>query len=233
MPSRPRRLAGALAVALVAVLAACQPPPPTLPGYPLSDPDDAQWVGPVPLSAYDPQVHTRTAIVADSLINGFDEQWVAGPLAHDGPLWMWSVSGSLLGAANPWLRPLAPRPDVLVIAQGTNNAGVYWSGDGWTSTDQQQFNSVVSAAAGIPCIVLVTLGYAPDANAQYKAAADNASLFFKLNAVSQPSRFRVADWAAASRGKASWFRPGDPVHFTQTGSTAYEQVITAAVRSCP
>ncbi len=229
---------------------------------PVKDAYDGEWqVGEhvIPLmdaDDYDPAAHRLTAIVADSTVNFHDARWLDAtitrsegelvlPLVADGPLWDYSVDGSVLTQANS-LFPinrvinLNETPDRLIIAQGVNNASPVWH-NGWNSFDARDFDTVVAVAgAGVDCIVIVTPGYKtgpgdPDedfapASAAERAELDEAALWMRLKAFTDP-RFVLADWHALSVSRPEWWF--NDVHTDDDGSDQYEALITRAARRCP
>lgn len=259
-------IAGVAAVALLAAseLAAAGDPFPVAEPFPdrtppVYDAYDGEWqVGPhvVPIGAYDPALHRLTAIVADSTVNLHDARWLDDgiaisqgapvlPLVADGPLWDYSVNGSVLTQANP-LFPinrvinLDETPDRLIIAQGVNNANPVWH-NGWNAWDAASFDAVVAdASAGVDCIVVVTPGYKTgpgDPNAPYgpadaaeRASLDTAATWMRSKAATS-SRFVLADWHALSISRPEWWL--NDVHTDSDGSDQYEALITRAARQCP
>ena len=268
--ARSAALAGAVALLAAGTSAAVEPypvaepfPDRTPPVYDAYDgewqvelprPDDNPYL--VPIGAYRPALHRLTAIVADSTVNFLDERWVDQkivisqgapvlPLVTDGPLWDYSVNGSVLTQADP-LFPidrvlgLDETPDRLIIAQGVNNASPTWHG-GWTIWDQQRYDAVVAdAGAGVDCIVVVTPGYKTgpgDPSAEYgpaspavRANLDAAAAWMRTKAASS-SRFVLADWHALSISRPEWWF--NDVHPNDAGSDQYEALITRAARQCP
>lgn len=226
---------------------------------PVKDAYDGEWqVGDhvIPIGDYDPAAHRLTAIVADSTVNLFDARWLDAtitssegelvlPLVADGPLWDYSVNGSVLTQANP-LFPinrvinLDETPDRLIIAQGVNNANPD-SHNGWNGWDAKSFDAVVAdAGAGVDCIVIVTPGYKAgpgDPNAPFGPASaaertelDEAATWMRLKAFTDP-RFVVADWHALSVSRPDWWL--NDVHPDEDGSDQYEALITRTARQCP
>lgn len=271
MRARRRRSTAGRSIALasvVSLLAACaavaaEPYPVAEPlpdrDPPVHDAYDGEWqVGPhvVPIGDYRPAVHRLTAIVADSTVNFWDSRWLDDtitisqgapvlPLVADGPLWDYSVNGSVLTQANP-LFPidrvlgLDETPDRLIVAQGVNNAHPVFHG-GWTIWDQARYDQVVAdAGAGTDCIVVVTPGYKtgpgdPDgpngpASAAERANLDAAAAWMRTKVASDP-RFVLADWHALSISRPEWWF--NDVHTDADGSDQYEALITRAVRRCP
>lgn len=226
---------------------------------PVHDAYDGEWqIGEhvIPFGSYDPAAHRLTAIVADSTVHLHDGRWLDAvvpvsqgelvmPLIADGPLWDYSVLGSVLTQANP-LFPIDrvifrdETPDRLIIAQGVNNASPDWH-NGWNAWDARAFDAVVAdAGAGIDCIVIVTPGYktgAGDPNADYGPASaaertelDEAATWMRLKAFTDP-RFVLADWHALSVSRPEWWL--NDVHTDQDGSDQYEALITRTARQCP
>lgn len=257
-------LAGVVAAVAAAGAAAATDPIPVaepLPERtpPVKDAYDGEWqVGEhvIPIGSYDAAEHRLTAIVADSTVHFHDGRWLDAtitrseselvlPLVADGPLWDYSVNGSVLTQANP-LFPidrvinLDETPDRLIIAQGVNNASPDWH-NGWNSWDARSFDAVVAdAGAGVDCIVIVTPGYktgpgdpnAPGgpASAAERAELDEAATWMRLKAFTDP-RFVVADWHALSVSRPEWWF--NDVHTDEDGSDQYEALITRAARQCP
>ncbi|ADB51489.1 DUF4214 domain-containing protein [Conexibacter woesei] len=262
-------LAGVVALLAAGAAAAAEPYPVAEPlpdrNPAVHDAYDGEWqVSPprpnenpylVPITDYRPALHRLTAIVADSTVNFLDARWLDAkivisqgtpviPLVTDGPLWDYSVDGSVLTQANP-LFPIDrvlgrdETPDRLIIAQGVNNASPTWHG-GWTTWDEWRYGQVVDVAgAGVDCIVVVTPGYKTgpgDPNAQYgpaslavRANLDAAAAWMRTKAASS-SRFVLADWHALSISRPEWWF--NNVHPNDAGSDQYEALITRAARQC-
>lgn len=220
--------------------------------------DPARLLNPylVPVDAYDADVHQLTAIVADSTVNLWDSRWLDAtivtsqgtpvlPLVTDGPLWDYSVNGSVLTQADP-LFPinrvifLDETPDRLIVAQGVNNASPTWH-NGWNGYDERDFDAVVAdAGAGVGCIVIVTPGYKTGpgdpnvaggpASAAERTELDQAAAWMRAKARTDP-RFVLADWHALSISRPEWWF--NDVHADEDGSDQYEALITRAARQCP
>ena len=205
---------------------------------------------------YDPAAHQLTAIVADSTVNLYDARWLDAtitrsegelvlPLVADGPLWDYSVNGSVLTQANP-LFPINRRDqpgrdaDRLIIAQGVNNA----SPDMAQRVEQlgrerlrrgrrrrrrrrrlhRDRHPGLQDRARRP-----EREFGP-ASAAERAELDEAATWMRLKAFTDP-RFVVADWHALSVSRPDWWL--NDVHPDQDGSDQYEALITRTARKCP
>ncbi|WCO65755.1 hypothetical protein PO878_14720 [Iamia majanohamensis] len=181
----------------------------------------------------------RTAVMADSLVSRHQDAWRTGPLASDGPLALWATSGAPFDAPGTWVPTLVPFPEVAVLAQGANSAWPLFGSDGWTDADRAALDRAAHRALagtrvkggfpGVSCVVLVTIGYPDGVHPSVKENDDNANADIRAKATTSPE-YRLADWQAASAGQP-WYEP-DGLHLTAEGSTAYQQIITDAVRSC-
>lgn len=189
----------------------------------------------------DPQAPgRRTAVMADSLVSRHQDEWRTGPLTSDGPLALWATSGAPFDAPGDWVPTLRPYPDVAVLAQAANSAWPLFGSDGWTTADRAALDLAAHRALagtrqkggfpGVSCVVLVTVGYPPNANPTVKQHDDRANADIRAKAGSGPE-YRLADWHAASADQP-WYE-ADGLHLTAEGSAAYQQVITDAVRTCP
>lgn len=259
---RPRRGVAVVLGCLALLAMGCDPevPPPFPSGNPTAwDADDGRWQtggSVIPITAYDPATQPLTAIIADSTVNLHDGRWLDEtivtsegnpvlPIVADGPIWRYSVSGSVFTQADP-LFPIDQvlgvdeTPDRLVIAQGANDAHPVWHG-GWTALDEARFDqSVATAGAGVACIVVVTPGYKagpgdPEgpygpADAAERANLDAAATWLRAKAASNP-RFVLADWHALGVPHPEWWL--NDLHTNEAGSDQYEALVTRALRDCP
>lgn len=183
------------------------------------DGNEGYWVGPHP--ATDPP--PRIGVVGDSLIDCCDEAWVAGPMVQAHPTAIWSVGGTYLGSATTWMANLKPRPNIFVIAQGTNNAR-----NGWDTTDEEQLGEYLNALWDVPCIVLVNMGYSNAAADAYKAGATNGNAYYQAVAQSSGGRIKLANWRGWSSYAPQWFDT-EGIHHTPEGQQKYMGIITASV----
>lgn len=182
----------------------------------------------------------RVAVMADSLVSRHQEEWRSGPMSSDGPLALWAQVGAPFDAPGDWIRTLTPAPDIAVIAQAANSAWPYLGGDGWQPSDRAALDLAThralassrqkGAPPGVRCVVLVTIGYPAAAHPLVKEHFDLANDDIRAKAASA-EQYRLADWRAASADQP-WFED-DHFHLNAAGSTAYQNAITDAVRSCP
>lgn len=202
-----------LALCIVVLLVGCEP-------------GEGTWVGPWDPNDSSTAHKPKVAMIGDSLVDCCDEEWVDSYLPQTYPFAMWSIGGTKLGGnSKPWLQQLAPRPDVVIIAQGTNNIG-----DGaWGTDDQQALTSTLAAVSDADCVVMVNYGWAPGASASYIAGATQANAALTAMATTDP-RYRVSNWRGWSYYNPAWFASTDYIHHTPTGSSAYIFYITKTVK---
>lgn len=191
-------------------------------GLAACDPDEGQWVGPHP--ATDPP--PRIWLVGDSLIDGWDDKWQAGSMVQQHPTAIWSVGGTKLQDTGPqnFLMNTTPRPEVAIIALGTNDTRVGGDG-GWTQDDANELNHLLSLVIDVPCIVLVNIGYGPGAPADFKLEVPKANS--TINALAS-TRIKVVNWRGWSAWDPTWFQ-ADGIHLTEVGQDGHQRLITHAV----
>lgn len=188
------------------------------------DAGEGSWVGPHDAAGPGP----RLALIGDSLVDCCDEAYVETPLPQAHPFALWSIGSTKLGgSANPWLVKLSPRPDVVIVAMGTNNAK-----DGvWGADDDAAIVATIAAIPEATCVVLVNLGHAPTATAAYQAGAAAGNLAYAATVDADPNRLRLADWRSLSKGAPAWFT-ADGIHHEPACTTAYFDLITATAGTC-
>lgn len=206
-----RRVGVALVAAVVVVgLASCEPEP--------------TW------SRAPTDGEVGVAVIADSLVSQHERRWRSGGLAMGGPLALWARPGTGYPDSGDWVWRLRPHPEVVVLAQGANDAWPFYGGDGWTAADARALDALVTRAATVArCVVLTTLAYpstAPDAQRRH---FDAANAHIRAVARDHPA-VHLADWQAAG-GHEHWFT-ADRLHLTAAGAAAHHDVVDAAVTGC-
>jgi hypothetical protein len=123
------------------------------------------------------------------------------------------------------------RPGVLIENLGTNDALSGRTGSGPQST----LEPVVSAAAGIPCVVLTTVNtHADERGGSDVAARINGEIARLL--LAHPKRYRVVDWnrfvQSLSPADTARYLEVDRIHETRAGARWLAGAYVSAIDSC-
>lgn len=136
-----------------------------------------------------------------------------------------------------------PRPSVLVIALGLNNADPYYGGGGWTKEDETAFKKLLNTPHPSSCVVVVLPAAGNGAPQQYRDHAVFASARMKTFASQRP-RTVMVDWAPVIKAHPEYLR-ADGKHLADNKlakpdqmanpvpADAYASLIWSGVAKCP
>ena len=126
-----------------------------------------------------------------------------------------------------------PRPAIMVIALGTNNA-LGWTGY-WTTSDQQDYDKLLNTPHATTCVVVVLPGfsYKPSIEQKAQEQVSKARSYMKTQALARPKTV-VADWGAIARAHPE-YTTDDGIHLVDTDAVKnlYAKTIWDGVNSCP
>ncbi len=172
------------------------------------------------------------AIVGDSLLT---DDFAGGPLEEmlrpDHQTSRVAQSGvradEMVATAQDWY----DGADIAVVGLGANDSGAILNGE-WTLPQTfEAFTQIRDAFSQAGCIVYVTIDEnAPCYDCDIAAEIDD---WWRVQALLDAERIRIADWSAAvneAGGWEVWSRDG--LHQTDDGRQFMAEVIASAVRSC-
>jgi len=163
------------------------------------------------------------AVVGDSITSQTRERLAADP---DHRWVIWSRCGATTesaGAAGAMAAVLGYRPDVLVVALGTNDTGFPDPSRGASAGFGVRGMHLLAHAAAVPCVVWVEVAQVGDAVLQGEMDTVNAT-------VAAFPRIRVAPWAAVVGAMHSLLT--DRVHLSTAGVAARIGLMARAADSC-
>lgn len=195
------RLGMVAAVSSVVPQLACQPAPVTI-----------DWIG-----------DSNTV-----LMEGAGPGWRAGaPAGSD--LVVDAKAGAVLSTFQPALaaRVAGGRPEILVVAVGTNNARL-----GWGPADEADFVELLSTPLPSACVVVVLGGYGPTLEPATGAAIDAAKVRMRHLAQARPGTV-VVDWGPVAEAHPEYLAP-DGIHLASAAAVdAVADVAWDGVARCP
>lgn len=122
--------------------------------------------------------------------------------------------------------------EIAVVGLGANDSiAILWGR--WTlALTYQAFSDLHDAFGAAGCIVYVTIDeQAPCFDC---GVATDINAWWRVQALLDPARMRIADWSAVENDFGGWeVWSWDGLHQTVDGNQLMAEVIDAAVRSCP
>jgi lysophospholipase L1-like esterase len=133
--------------------------------------------------------------------------------------------------------------DLLVLQFGANDALFSANRLSRRAVVQQAIDAGLDAAAGVPCIAVVTPSAAPtvifDLGDAYRVEAEAVAQMTRDAVAARPGLL-LADWTAASADHhlpdgtdGDWFLDGDEIHPNEAGRAALVDLVEETVAQCP
>ena len=190
------------------------------------------------------RTNLRVAVVGDSLTYYAEGGLLNKMLARKYRVSITGVKAFAAWDMQPTVQQLMRRnrPDVLVVALGTNDLKyAVWHTRTWPST-QVDMRNLLAIARTVPCVVWVGVNttsglfyYTTDPLRDITVGGPVINTMIKsalAGTKKAPGRARYGDWSARSQGHEEYFLNPGNTHMTPVGIAAYQQLILDEVAAC-